>query len=45
MAKGNGRTISYRRERQFGILFGATAVLFCVIVGMLIARGILIAAS
>ena len=39
MAKANGTTMRYRRERQFGVVFGATAVLFCLAVGMLIARG------
>lgn len=39
MAKGNQGLKGYRRERQFGILLGATVMLFCLIVGVLIARG------
>jgi hypothetical protein len=39
MAKAHEMTMRYRRERQFGALFGTTAVLFCLVVGMLIARG------
>ena len=39
MAQASGTTMRYRRERQFGVVLGGTALLFCLVVGFLIARG------
>jgi hypothetical protein len=40
MAKGSVTTMHDRRDRRFGVVHGVTALLLCLLVGFLIARGV-----